>query len=101
MTRARLPTRRLNETADMEFEGRSYAVTVGFKPNGEPGEVFSHGAKVGSTLDALLDDACVLFSLLLQYGARPEDIAASMSRIGEGKPASVIGAVADLVAGHE
>ena len=98
MTRRRLPNRRPNETVAISFEGRKYAVTIGFRPGGSASEVFTHGAKVGSTLDALLDDACVAVSLLLQHGAKPADVAASMCRIEGGRPASVIGAVVDLVA---
>jgi hypothetical protein len=52
----------------------------------------------GSTLDALLADACVVVSCLIQYGAEPRDLAASMGRLGNSEPASVIGAVLDLVA---
>lgn len=62
------------------------------------GEVFTHGAKVGSMQDALLDDACVALSLL-QHGLKPAALAASMGRQGDARtPASVIGALADLPA---
>ena len=59
MNRERLPDRRPNETVDLVFGGTRYAVTVGYHPDGRPGELFTHGAKVGSTMDALLDDACI------------------------------------------
>ena len=99
MTRERLPGRRPNETTDLELGGARYAVTIGFFPDGRPGEVFTHGAKVGSSLDGLLDDACIVVSLLLQNGIAPAQLAASMGRLGDGRrPASVIGAVADLLA---
>jgi hypothetical protein len=52
----------------------------------------------GSTLDALLADACVVVSLLLQHGVEPADLVASMGRLGKTEPASVIEAVIDLVA---
>ena len=48
MTRERLPGRRPNETTDLELGGARYAVTIGFYPDGRPGEVFTAGAKVGS-----------------------------------------------------
>ena len=73
-------------------------VTIGFYPDGRPGEVFTHGARSGSNLDALLADACVVVSCLIQHGAEPRDLAASMGRLGSAEPASVIGAVLDLVA---
>ena len=98
MSRARLPERRPNETIDLAFAGRRFAVTVGFYPNGRPGEVFTSGVKVGSDLDAILADACVAVSLLLQHGVEPAALARAMGRAGDGiTPASVIGALSDLL----
>jgi len=99
LTRNRLPNRRPNETVELLFNDTRYAVTVGYYPDtGRIGEVFTHGAKVGSNMDAILDDACVALSLLIQYGTEPSDLALSMGRHGDGKaPASIIGALADLL----
>ena len=99
MTHECLPTRRPNETADLEYDGTRYAVTIGFYPDGRPGEAFSGNAKVGSSMDGLLDDACILVSLLLQYGVEPVSLAKTEGRLEGGKaPASVIGAIVDLLA---
>jgi hypothetical protein len=98
MTRTRLPERRPAETTEIEHGGMRFAVTVGFYPDGRPGEVFTHGAKTGSTIDGLLDDACVVVSLLIQHGVAPHQLAQSMGRLGDERPASVIGAVVDLMA---
>jgi hypothetical protein len=98
MTRVRLPDRRFAETVALEHGGARFMVTIGFYPDGQPGEVFTHGARSGSTLDALLADACVVVSCLIQHGAEPRDLAASMGRLGNAEPASLIGAVLDLVA---
>jgi hypothetical protein len=98
MTRVRLPHRRFAETVELEHAGQRFTVTIGFYPDGRPGEVFTHGLRTGSNLDALLADACVLVSCLIQHGAEPRDLAASMGRLGNATPASVIGAVLDLVA---
>ncbi len=97
-SRIRLPNRRENETVDLLFEGQRYHVTIGFAPDGRPAEIFCHGAKVGSGMDHLLDDACVALSLLLQHGIEPQDLAHSMGRLDGGAAASVIGALVDLVA---
>ncbi len=99
MTRTRLPNRRPNETVELMFNDTRYAVTVGYYPDtGRVGEVFTHGAKVGSNMDAILDDACVALSMLLQYGIEPPRLAAGMGRLGgDGAPASIIGALADLL----
>ena len=104
MTRRRLPDRRPAETADLHFGGQAFAVTIGFYPDGRPGEVFADGVRSGSDLEALLDDACVTLSLLLQHGVEPARIAGSMGRLGDRRPASAIGAVADhlaMEAGHD
>ena len=80
-SRERLPTRRPAKTAELEYEGARYAVTIGFYPDGRPGEVFTAGAKVGSAMDGLLDDACILVSLLLQHGVQPAALARTMGRL--------------------
>ena len=99
MTRERLPGRRPSETADLDFDGARYAVTIGVYPDGRPGEVFTGNAKVGSSMDGLLDDACILVSLLLQNGVEPAALAKTVGRLEGGTaPASVIGAICDLVA---
>ena len=100
MTRMRLPERRPNFTTELEFENRTYSVTLGFDVRSEHvAEVFTHGAKVGSGMDRLIDDVCVTLSLLLQYGVEPASLAASMGRLGDGNsPASIVGALADLIA---
>ena len=60
--------------------------------------MFTHGLRTGSNLDALLADACVVVSCLIQHGAEPRELSASMGRLGNAEPSSVIGAVLDLVA---
>jgi hypothetical protein len=98
MTRERLPNRRAAMTIGIEHGGQQFTVTVGFYPDNRPGEVFTHGIKTGSSLDALLADACVLVSVLMQHGITPVELASSTGRQGGGGPASVIGAVLDLLA---
>lgn len=98
MTRTRLPDRRSAETVGMEHNGTRFTVTVGFYADGRPGEVFTHGMRTGSSLDALLVDACVAVSWLLQHNADPRELANSMGRQGSTEPASIIGAVVDHLA---
>ena len=100
MTRARLPDRRPSCTTVLVYENNRYSVTLGFDVHHDRiAEVFTHGAKVGSGMDRLLDDVCVALSLLLQHGAEPTPLAASMGRLGDGaSPASIVGALADLIA---
>src|SRR5690349_18975678 len=98
MTRERLSDRRAAATVKVEHGGSPFTVTIGFYPDGRPGEVFTHGIRTGSGLDALLADACVLLSLLMQHGVGPAQIATSMGRSGSAEAASIIGAVVDLAA---
>lgn len=56
-------------------------------------------AVIAAVMERLLDDACVALSLLLQHGVSPDALASSMGRLGDGaSPASIIGALADLIA---
>ncbi len=99
MPRERLPDRRQAETLDLWHGGRRYHLTVGEYNDGRPGEVFLHGAKPGSDTDLLCDDIGVLVSQLLQHGDSPGALVAGLGKLGDGKsPASIIGAVADVLA---
>lgn len=99
MSRERLPDRRQAETLDLWHGGRRYHLTIGEYNDGRPGEVLMHGAKPGSDADLLGDDIGVLVSRLLQYGDAPASLASGIGRLGNGAPASIIGAIADLLAG--
>ncbi len=99
MSRKRLPNRRCSRTVDLWHAGTRYHLTVGYYNDGRPGEVFSHGAKVGSDSDGIHADIGVLISRLLQHGDDPVALASGMGRLGDSKtPASIIGAIADMLA---
>ncbi len=83
---------------DLWHGGRRYHLTIGEYHDGAPGEVVVHGAKPGSDVDLLCDDIGVLVSRLLQHGDDPAALAAGLGRLGDGDPASIIGAVADVLA---
>jgi ribonucleoside-diphosphate reductase alpha chain len=55
-------------------------MTVAFYPDGRPGEVFLHGAKVGSTVRGLLDTVAVLISHALQHGMPAEAVAEALDK---------------------
>lgn len=125
MTRTRLPNRRPSVTRELEFGGKTYLVSAGFDTVERPTrcigpkqeqvirEVFITGAKTGQDMRNIIEDASVVVSLALQYGATPAAIARSMCRVPAGPvlpadldrsdgppnrvPASFIGAVADLL----
>lgn len=82
--RKRLPSRRLAETRKVETDqGQTVFLSVGYDPDqpDEPKEVFySSGFKSGSMLEFQVQDFCVLFSLLLQLGMKPDEVAKSLAR---------------------
>jgi hypothetical protein len=106
-SRARLPNRRRAETRELTIGSLTLTATVGFDQAGRPAEVFLCGAKDGSGLAAILDDASVVISVALQHGIRPASLAKSIARIPENledpaiKPASPIGAALDLLVDFE
>jgi hypothetical protein len=73
-------------------------LTVGFHPvSAEPKELFLRGGgQVGSERDFTLDDIAILISRLLQFGDTLPELAHSLSRHPDGKPASVAGAAVDM-----
>src|SRR3546814_20228861 len=98
----RLSDRRRADTRAFEHDGMRFTVTIAFYADGRPGEVFAHGARAGSMMNGILDDACVALSLLLQHGVEPDRLAARMGSKGDDRPASIIGAVVDRpVVGEE
>ncbi|MEO5375100.1 MAG: ribonucleotide reductase [Alphaproteobacteria bacterium] len=101
--RLRLPNRRPSRTATLVHDGRDYAVTIGFDPaTGRVREVFAGDVKSGSSMDGILNDACIALSLLLQHGVVPASLAHSMGRLGDGRaPASIIGALVDHLVAQE
>ena len=101
MTRDRLPNRRPAATLELAYDGKTYAVSIGYDPaTGAVREVFAgSGTKAGSAMDGILSDACILASIALQHGIAPADLAASMGRLeSSGERTSPIGALLDLLA---
>lgn len=102
MIRRRLPNRRPSETTCIRWPtvgGRRIHITAGFDPaTGEVREAFLRGGgRVGSDTDLLLDDLAVLVSRLLQHGESPAEIARGLGRLPDGAPASIAGAVVDVL----
>jgi len=100
------PPRRLTETRRVEHirsDGTAIRilVSVGYADDDplRPIEVFyAEGFRSGADLEFLMQDACVLISILLQHGVSPERIAASMSAReepdGRLTPGSLAGTIA-------
>src|SRR6476620_4399082 len=97
MIRRTLPQRRAAETFDMRFWNQLFTVTVGFYPDGTPGEVFIDGCKTGNDIESIARDAAVLLSLALEHGVPPETIRHAVTRGASEEPASILGAVVDSI----
>lgn len=70
-------------------------------------EVFASGTRTGSDMQHMIDDACVVISLALQFGALPGDLRRSLGTVPDPvqgmaeTPASVIGAILRAIADLE
>ncbi len=115
--RSRLPNRRPALTQDLRVGGHRFAASVGFDEQDRPREVFLSGAKDGTDLAAILDDASVILSVALQHDIPASALARSVARLpieplappyldqpGDSwgaRPGSVIGAALDLLCSLE
>jgi len=66
--RHRLQDERSAITHHFAFGGHEGYLTVGFYPNGEPGEIFIRMAKAGSTIAGLMECFGTVVSVSLQHG---------------------------------
>jgi hypothetical protein len=93
--RDKLPDRRPSLTTKVfvEIDGHKYKIllTIGFRDEAmtKPAEVFSSSFKVGTQLNAIVSDSCVLLSRLYQHGDDPKEIAEGLS-----EPRSLVGEIA-------
>lgn len=99
--RSKLPSRRASVTENVRFTtesgtDKSLNVTFGFSPNGVLQEVFTASFKTGSDTHALIMDACILLSTLMQHGYSPAQLAQKLCH-----PPSLIGTVAAAAARME
>lgn len=96
--RRQLPTRRPNLAIAIQHGPHALRLVCGFFATGRVGEVFADIGKPNSEIKALLDDACILVSKLLQQGIGAADLDGDMARDDDRKPQSLIGAILAAVA---
>src|SRR5579871_3947504 len=98
---SRMRTPLFDRRSSMRYEvmhgDEKFLVTVGFYPDGRPGEVFTHmrARRVSSAYEALARDVAILISLCLQHGEPLEDLRRVVTRDEPGAPASLAGAIID------
>lgn len=95
MNRTPLPNRRPHEAADFYFWGRKFIAGFGWDGN-RLTELWLNSGKSGEQAQVLAQDAAVVLSLALQYGAPLEVIAHALKRHPDGSPQGPIGAAVDL-----
>ena len=96
MTRTKLPARRLSVTQKvgivLDSKDITLLITIGLDTSYIPRDVFCANFKAGTSMHAIVTDACILLSLLLQHNEDPLTIAARMT------PGSLIEALCNAVA---
>lgn len=99
--RERLPDRRMQVVEELTWAGRPWLVGYGFDAGGRVREAFVSGSRTGAELQALVEDACVLVSLLLQCGMPAPELARHLAREGvdpAAPAASLIGLIVERTA---
>jgi hypothetical protein len=98
--RQKLPNRRRCETLEVPVaidgsKDHKLLITVGYRSTSDrqPSEVFCSSFRAGTAMNAIVMDACVLLSRLLQHGVPADEVANSLS-----SPPSLVGAIAKAVA---
>jgi hypothetical protein len=95
--RRRLPDRRGSETFTLECGGLAYDATVSPFDDGQLGEIFLTGRKVGTDTDVAARDSAVVCSIALQFGADVETIRKALCRDARGAAGGPLGVALDML----
>ena len=93
--RHRLPNRRLSETFELEAQGLKFTATVS---RFDVAEVFLQNHKAASHAGINAQDAAVVCSIALQFGAPLDVIRKALMRDSRGNASGPLGVALDLVA---
>lgn len=96
-TRNRPPNRRPCETFNFVLSGLSYTASVGFDMAGNPVEIFLGSGKAGTHLAIATQEAAILTSLALQFGAPLETLRGAALRTESGEAEGAVGHLIDLI----
>jgi hypothetical protein len=75
-----------------------YTASIGAFPDGKLAEVFLTSGRAGTDLAIQAQEAAIVLSLALQYGAPVETIRTALPRTAEGNPEGAIGMLLDILA---
>jgi ribonucleoside-diphosphate reductase alpha chain len=79
-------------------DGLRYTATIGYYPDGQIGEIFLDGVKVGSAADAAARDSAITASIAMQFGADITTIRHALCRDSRGRPSGPLAAALDVLA---
>jgi hypothetical protein len=83
---------------DFEHGGHRYTAGVGRFEDGSLAEVFLNvPGRVGSSVEAMAQDAATVASIALQYGAPAETIRRALTRDADESASGPLGAALDLL----
>jgi hypothetical protein len=94
MTRTPLPNRRHGVTVPVEHRGMTFDCTFSFGSDLHVREAFMRSTKEGNDFSALMVDAAICLSLLLQNGMTMGDLVKAFGSGELGAPQSALGAIA-------
>lgn len=98
--RQRLENRRYCETWDFSRGAAQYTVSYGRAKDGSILELFIN-AKSGSDIEMMMSDFATSVSVGLQNGAKPAEIAKSLSKEPNGTPATPLGIIMRDMVKHD
>jgi hypothetical protein len=98
-TRNHLPARRHHETFTLRHWDVNFSVGLGRFHDGQIGEIFINGEKVGTHLDTFARDAAVILSIALQSGVTISALRHAVTRDPNGEASGPIGRLLDML--HE
>jgi hypothetical protein len=94
--RQRLPNRRGSLTFDLESQGLPFTATVSLH-NGKIAEIFLQNHKAGSMAGINAQDAAVVCSIALQFGAPLDVIRKALMRDAQGCASGPLGVALDTI----
>ena len=99
--RHRLPSRRASLTFDVEAQELKFTCSISRFADGSLAEVFLQNHKAGSMAGINAQDAAVVCSLALQYGAPLEVLRRALMRDPQGNASGPLGVALDVIAAEE
>lgn len=92
-----LPDRRSCEHIKFNYGSLDWIISIGRFDDGSVSECFINCSHAENELQCVARDASVVLSIAFQYHISPEVLRRSVTRLENGKPASIIGEILDLI----